>query len=296
MVNQNRHSRFGYAKSVPEPTPRPLLVPGLYVVATPIGNLEDLSARARRVLSLATLIAAEDTRVSGLLVRLAEGKGRLISLTEFNVGQRTPELLAEARNAPVALVSDAGTPLISDPGARLVAAAHGAGVRVYPVPGPSALAAALSAAGFDGDAHFLGFLPRAPAERARGLKAAAATAGVLVFFESPARLARCLGELAANLDDPEVVVCRELTKMHEEVVRGRASELAPRFVATKGECTVVVRCPPPPDSDEHDLAAYLAEMQRAGARRSPASAEAARRFGVTRERAYGLWPTTSDDD
>ncbi len=276
---------------VTEPPVRPLLKPGLYIVATPIGNLEDLSPRARRVLGSADIVAAEDTRTSGLLVRLSEGRGRLRSLTEFNVEQRTPELLAEAQNGVVALVSDAGTPLISDPGARLVAAAHAQGVRVIPVPGPSALAAALSVAGFDGDAHSLGFLPRPTGERAARLRSAASNAAVIVFFESPARLAKTLGELVTLLGDPEVAVCRELTKTYEEVVRGPASALAKRFAGARGECTVVVRCPPPPESDEAQIVAYLAEMQRAGARHTAAAAEAARRFGVTRERAYGLWPT-----
>jgi 16S rRNA (cytidine1402-2'-O)-methyltransferase len=276
---------------------RPHLSPGLYVVATPIGNLEDLSPRARRVLGTARVIAAEDTRVSGLLVRLAEGKGRLLSLTEYNVDERAPELLEAARDGPVALVSDAGTPLVSDPGGRLVEAAHAAGVAVVPVPGPSALVAALSASGFDGsDVRFLGFLPRPPGER-RSVVTAAAGAKTLVFFESPSRLPRTLSELADWLGDPEVCVCRELTKAHEDVRRGRASGLAPRFANTRGECTVVVRCPETEGETDEDAAReYMAEMQRAGARRSAAAAEASRRFGIGRERAYTFWSGGVDQD
>ncbi len=268
------------------------LVPGLYVVATPIGNLSDLSERASAVLREAAVVAAEDTRTSGFLVKRAGGTGKVVSLTEHNVTQRAPGLLERARDAVVALVSDAGTPVIADPGGRLIEAAHAAGVRVLPIPGPSAVAAAISASGFEGsDFHFLGFLPRTRGEIAKRLTASASAAEVLVFFESPGRLAKSLAAVAEVLGDPEVVVCRELTKLHEEVVRGRANDLAGRFEETRGECTVVVRVEPTAEgADEAEVKAYMAEMQRAGARRSPAAAEAARRFGVRREAAYNAWP------
>lgn len=267
--------------------------PGLYVVATPIGNLGDLSQRGLAVLGCANVIAAEDTRVSGKLVKIAGGSARMVSLTEHNVGQRTPELLNAARDGVVALVSDAGTPVVADPGARLVDAAHEAGIPVIAIPGPSALAAALSVSGFEGgDAHFLGFLPRGAAERKTRLSAAAITASVLVFFESPNRLAAVLGELAAVLQNPEVAVCRELTKLHEEVVRGRADELVDRFTGTRGECTVVVRIEPRANDDLAAVRAYMDEMQRAGARRAGAAAEAAKRFTVGRDAAYGMWDET----
>ena len=263
---------------------------GLYVVATPIGNLQDVSPRAMQILAVAAEVAAEDTRTSGKLVKAASGSARMVSLTEHNVTARTPQLLEMARQDVVALVSDAGTPLIADPGARLVAAAHAANVPVIAIPGPSALAAALSVAGFESsDAHFLGFLPRPKGERLARLRSAAATASVLVFFESPNRLSATLIELADALGDPEVVVCRELTKLHEEVVRGRASALVPRFEGTRGECTVVVRTEAAKAGGEAEALAYLGEMQRAGARRSGAAAEAARRFGIVRQRAYEMW-------
>jgi 16S rRNA (cytidine1402-2'-O)-methyltransferase len=266
--------------------------PGLYVVGTPIGNLHDLSERALAVLRAASIVAAEDTRTSGRLVRLARGAARLVSLTEHNVEARTPGLLEAAAEGVVALVSDAGTPVVADPGARLVEEAHRRGVPVFAVPGPSALAAAISVAGFSGsDVHFLGFLPRRRGDRLARLQSAGRGAEVLVFFESPNRLRATLQELAETLDDPEVVVCRELTKLHEEVARGRASALVARFSKTRGECTVVVRAGAgeAQPAAEEEAAAYLQEMKRAGARRPAAAAEAARRFGLSRARAYELW-------
>lgn len=268
------------------------LSPGFYVVATPIGNLGDLSERVLTVLREASVVAAEDTRTSRVILERAASKARMVSLTEHNVEQRTPELLATAREAIVALVSDAGTPVIADPGARLVEAAHAAGVAVFAVPGPSALAAALSVSGFEGsDAHFLGFLPKARGERLSRLKDAAAAATVLVFFESPGRLGKALGDVAEALDDPEVVVCRELTKLHEEVVRGRASELAVRFAEARGECTVVVRAPGKRQAGAAAVPAaeLLGAMKRAGARRPVAAAEVARLTGVARDELYALW-------
>lgn len=262
---------------------------GLYVVATPIGNLDDLSARAAEALRRAAVVAAEDTRTSGLLVRKVGSGARLVSLTEHNVESRIPELLPVARDGIVALVSDAGTPAIADPGARLVAAAHREGLPVFAVPGPSALAAALSVSGFDGpDAHFLGFLPRQQGARQELLRRTAAAASILVFFESPGRLAKTLGEVAELLGDPETVVCRELTKLHEEVARGRASVLAKRFADARGECVVVVEAPGRA-GDEEEMRRLVTAMKRAGARRAAAAAEVARLTGRTREEAYAAW-------
>jgi len=268
------------------------LQPGIYVVATPIGNLGDLSQRAMSVLRSAALVAAEDTRTSGTILKLAGSQAGVVSLTEHNVEQRTPALLTAARDGAVVLVSDAGTPVVADPGARLIAAAHEAGVPVFAVPGPSALASAISVSGFPGeDVHFLGFLPRPHGQRVARLTAAAANAAVVVFFESPNRLGATLEELVAALGDPPVAVCRELTKLHEEVVCGSASELAQHFATTRGECTVVVdtRSCGKKDASTEAVTAYMGEMLRAGARRSLAAGEAARRFGVPRDRAYELW-------
>lgn len=265
--------------------------PGLYVVGTPIGNLGDVSSRAAALFRKAALVAAEDTRTTAVLLRAAGSSSRTASVTEHNVMSRAPKILSEAANAPVALVSDAGTPAIADPGARLVAAAHATGTPVRAVPGPSALTAALSVAGFDiTSVAFLGFLPRTTGARRERLRAAAAAVPLLVFFESPRRLPAALSDVATALQDPEVVVCRELTKVHEEAVRGRASALVERFKGTRGECTVVVQVPARPAGEHEEVAQYLAEMYRAGARRSAAAAEAARRFGVSRQAAYALWP------
>ena len=262
---------------------------GLYVVATPIGNMGDLSPRAAETLRRAAVVAAEDTRTSGALVRGTGSVARLVSLTEHNVEERIPQILPVAREGVVALVSDAGTPAIADPGARLVAAAHREGIHVFAVAGPSALAAARSVSGFDGaDAHFLGFLPRQRGERTELLNRARAAASILVFFESPNRLGRTLGELAELHGDPETVVCRELTKLHEEVARGRASELAGRFAATRGECVVVVEVPPREGAAE-SMRELLGAMKRAGARRAAAAAEVAKLTGCRREEAYDAW-------
>jgi 16S rRNA (cytidine1402-2'-O)-methyltransferase len=241
------------------------------------------------VLAAAAVVAAEDTRTSARILHLAGSS----PARQSHRAQRSaahPELLEAAKTAPIALVSDAGTPVVADPGARLVAAAHDAGVPVFAIAGPSALTAALSVSGFEGsDVHFLGFLPRQRSERLTRLRTAMSTAAVIAFFESPNRLPTTLTELA-SLGDPTVTVCRELTKLHEQVVRGPASSLAGRFSDTRGECTLVVQSPPRPDATDKDVRAYLAEMHRAGARRSPAAAEAARRFGIERQRAYMLWP------
>lgn len=269
------------------------LPPGLYIVATPIGNLGDLSERAARVLREATVVAAEDTRTSRVLLTRAGSTARMVSLTEHNVEQRAPELISIAREGIVALVSDAGTPVIADPGARLVEAAHASEVTVLPVPGASALAAAVSVSGFEGsDVHFLGFLPKAKGERTERLRTAGAAASVLVFFESPGRLAKTLLDVAAVLGNPETVVCREMTKLHEEVVRGRATELAARFTTTRGECTVVVRVPPRGGvsaTADVPAEALLAAMKRAGGRRSTAAAEVSRLTGQARDELYALW-------
>ena len=266
--------------------------PGLYVVATPIGNLDDFSPRAAEVFRQAAVIAAEDTRTSGALIRRAGSGARMVSLTEHNVEQRIPELLSAAREGIVVLVSDAGTPAIADPGARLVSAAHSARVAVFTVPGPSALAAAISVAGFDaGPFVFLGFLPRPRGARLRELTGAAPGGGVVIFFESPTRLPATLAEVGDLFGDPETVVCRELTKVHEETVRGRASDLARRFATARGECTVLVQVPP--RDGTQSAAELMAAMHRAGARQSAAAAEVARLTGITRDQAYRLWPPDS---
>ncbi len=219
----------------------------LYVVATPIGNLDDLSDRARAVLAAADLVAAEDTRRTGQLLTRLGIRTPLRSLHEHNEVGRTPELLARlATGASVALVSDAGTPLVSDPGYRLVAAARAAGLRVSPVPGCSAAVAALSVAGLPTDRFsFEGFLPARQAARRRRLGELAGRAETLVFYESPARVRAMLTDLIAAFGpDRLATICRELTKLHEATYHGSLGALPAQLDAdpgsAKGEFTLVV--------------------------------------------------------
>jgi 16S rRNA (cytidine1402-2'-O)-methyltransferase len=234
----------------------------VYVVATPIGNLEDLSPRAQRVLSEVALIACEDTRHTALLCQRYGITTPRVSLHAHNEARRVPELLERlARGESLALVSDAGTPLISDPGERLVRAALEAGFAVVPVPGPSAVLAALVASGFATRCFaFAGFLPRKGAERARSLAALAVFPGTLIVFEAPNRVARTLADLHAALGPRRAALARELTKRHETVLRGRLGELS--LQELRGELTIVVEGP----SDEAPPAALLVDADAAADR------------------------------
>lgn len=264
--------------------------PGLYVTATPIGNLDDLAPRAAAAFRMAALVAAEDTRVTGRLVRAAGSTARLVSLTEHNVEARIPEVLAAAVEGVVVLATDAGTPGISDPGARLVAAAHEAGIRLAAIPGPSALAAAVSVAGFDAAVTvFAGFLPRRSGERRRRLLDLAGSNRMLVCFEAPGRVPELLTDVADVLDDPLVVVCRELTKLHEEIVRDRASALVDRFARARGEFTIVIGPTGDFAAGGRDAKDLLAAFRRAGAQRSAAASEVSKLTGADRGELYRWW-------
>jgi len=215
----------------------------LHVVATPIGNLEDVTLRALRILGEVDLVLAEDTRRTRALLTHHGIRARLRSLHAHNEAARVKEVLAllgEGRS--VALVSDAGTPLVSDPGERLVARVAEAGLPVSPVPGPSALLAALSVAGLPTECFaFLGFLPRARKGRAAALERWRERPESLVLFESPRRTRATLRELAESLGDRPACVARELTKLHEEVSRGTLTELADALAEpVRGEVTIVV--------------------------------------------------------
>ena len=215
----------------------------LRLVATPIGNLEDVSARALRVLRESDLVLAEDTRRTRILLDRYGIPVRPRSLHAHNEAAREREVLdALAAGRDVALVSDAGTPLVSDPGERLVAAAVAAGHRVEPIPGASAVLAALAASGLPAAPFaFLGFLPRRAGERDALLRSWRGRPETLVLFESPRRLGGALRALAAALGDRPAAVARELTKLHEEVARGSLGELAERFAAgARGEITLVI--------------------------------------------------------
>jgi 16S rRNA (cytidine1402-2'-O)-methyltransferase len=214
----------------------------LFVVGTPIGNLEDLSARALRVLSEVTTIAAEDTRVTARLLARHQIRKPLISYRAPVERKGLPRVMAALDEGDVALVSDAGTPTLSDPGHALVNAAWAAGHTVVPIPGPSAIAAALSIAGHGGPGFtFLGYLPRKPGETRRLMRGLEADPRPAVAFESPFRIRKSLALIAEVLPDRELTLARELTKLHEQVLRGTAAEIAAALGdKVRGEITLVI--------------------------------------------------------
>lgn len=223
----------------------PPLRPGtLYLVATPIGNLEDVTLRAVRTLSECDLIAAEDTRRTGQLLKHLGISKPLLSYFQFNEARRSGEILDRLRRGEkVALVTDAGTPGISDPGERVVKAAIIAGFRVEAVPGPCALVAALTASGLSTDEfHFIGFLPHKSGQRRKQLEKLREIPGTAVIYESPYRIVKLLGELQEILPERQIVLARELTKKFEEYLRGTPAELLPLLEkrSIKGEFVVLI--------------------------------------------------------
>lgn len=223
----------------------PPLTPGtLYLVATPIGNLEDITLRALRTLKECDIVAAEDTRRTGQLLKHFGISKPQISYFQFNEAKRSEEILSRlSRGERVALVTDAGTPGISDPGERVVQAAIGAGFRVESVPGPCALVAALTTSGLPTEEfHFVGFLPHKSGQRRKALENLRSTPGTLVFYESPYRIEKLLGELQEVFPGCRTVLARELTKRFEEHLRGTPVELAENLKnrARKGEFVVLV--------------------------------------------------------
>lgn len=272
----------------------------LTVVGTPIGNLDDLSPRAAAALRDADVVACEDTRRTAVVLRRAGSTARMVALHAHNEAARAAELCRRmAEGTPVALVSDAGMPVVSDPGARLVRAAVEAGIAVSVVPGPSAATAAIAVSGLGDGAGFVfaGFFPRRPAERRLLMRQFAASTVPTVGYESPRRLPALLAALADELPDRPVVVAREITKMHEEIVRGTAVDVAARFTTPpRGEITVVVGGggAATPD-DAVDLRPGMALLLEAGMGAS-AAAEAAAAFGVTtRNRAYKVALELTDE-
>jgi len=218
----------------------------LYIVATPIGNLEDITLRALRILKEVDLIAAEDTRHTRKLLSHYGINTPLISYHAHNQESRGPELIKRLQDGQrLALVSDAGTPGFSDPGADLVARAWEAGVKVETVPGPAAGVAALSLSGFKGDILFIGFLPRGEGRRLKLLASLAREPRVIIIYESPKRLTRTLEELAGIMPNRQVLVVRELTKKFEQTWRGPLPEVAAQLqdAEIKGECALVLSCP-----------------------------------------------------
>jgi 16S rRNA (cytidine1402-2'-O)-methyltransferase len=262
----------------------------LAVCATPIGNLEDVTLRVVAELRAADLVLAEDTRVTRKLLERHGISARLQSYHEHNEAKRSAQLLPRLEAGErVALVTDAGMPAVSDPGARLIAAALEAGVPVTVLPGPSAVETALVASGFGTDRfQFLGYLPRGGGERAALWRELAAWPHAAVAFESPQRLGAALASLAEGLPERPVAVCRELTKRYEEVVRGTPTELAARFSGdVRGEITVVIGPGEvAAETGEAGAAAAVGELVAAGCTRRAAAEVVSRLTGVPRNRLY----------
>jgi 16S rRNA (cytidine1402-2'-O)-methyltransferase len=263
----------------------------LFVVGTPIGNLEDLSDRARRVLASVDLIAAEDTRRTGRLLKAIGIAGpRLLSLHDSNERARVPEVLSRLEaGANVALTSDGGMPLVSDPGYRLVRAVADRGIEIAVVPGPSAVVAALAVAGLPTDRWaFEGFLPKRAGDRRRRLEAVAHDERTLVFFESPLRVRTMLTDLAAVLGDRPAALCRELTKLHEEVLRGSASSILESLGTEdpRGEVVLVVAGATAVTGDLEAAVEVARHSIADGDRPREASRAAAERFGVSANAVY----------
>jgi 16S rRNA (cytidine1402-2'-O)-methyltransferase len=267
------------------------LAPGLYVVATPIGNLEDITLRALEVLRGADLIACEDTRVSAKLLGRFGIATERVAYHDHNAERMRPVLLARLEaGASVALISDAGTPLVSDPGFKLVGAAIARGVKVTTLPGPSAPLAALVLSGLPCDRFmFAGFLPAKAAARRRALQELKPVAASLIVLEGASRLAASLADMAAVLGDRPAAVARELTKLHEEVRRGRLGALAAHYRVAglpKGEIVIVVG--PPPDAVPDAAEALDAALDAALARMSvkDAAETVAAALGLPRRIVY----------
>lgn len=265
---------------------------GLYVVATPIGNLADITLRALSVLARADLIACEDTRHTKKLVSHFGIRTPLTAYHEHNAERVRPKLLARiAEGAVIALVSDAGTPLISDPGHKLVREALEKGCPVSSLPGPSAALAALTSAGLATDTfHFEGFLPAKQAARRKRLETMSTIAATLVIYEAPNRLLAAIEDMAEILGDREGVVAKELTKLHERVVRARLSELGSHFsdpTMLKGEFVLVVAPPSPQEISDDEIRDRVRQIIDTMSARD-AVRQITRELGVARNRVYKI--------
>ncbi len=274
----------------------PKAAPGtLYVTATPIGNLNDITLRAIKILKSVDVIAAEDTRQTGILLKAHSIDTRLISYHEHNEKQRAPQLVEKMQGgASVALVSDAGTPTISDPGYRLVCAAVAGNISVVPLPGVSAATAALSASGLPTDSFsFIGFPEKRAGKRLKQLTALAARRETLIFYESPRRISALLGDIQQCMGDRSVVVAREMTKKFEEFIRGPVSQVITELEArtgVKGECTVLVSGNPgeelaDPEKIRTEITRLLASEDAGTAE---VSKQIARTFKIPKKEAYAL--------
>ncbi len=266
----------------------------LYIVATPIGNLEDITYRAVRILTQADQIACEDTRHTKKLLTHYRIKNRLVSCHEHNEASRIPGFITSLKaGLDIALVSDAGTPSISDPGYRLVRAASENGIPVIPVPGPSAVLAGLSVAGLATDTFFFsGFLPRKKGKRAKAIEALKFLPATLVFYESPKRVITLVKEALVILGDRPAMVAREITKRHEEYLRGDLSRILESLssrVSVKGECSLFISgsVESSPLISEEILESAIREgLQRPGLGTSALAKQLATEFGMPKKEIY----------
>ena len=266
----------------------------LYVVSTPIGNLDDITVRALNTLKSVGLVAAEDTRRTGLLLRHFGIPTPTTSLHEHNETEKLPVLLKKLSDGvDIALVSDAGTPLVADPGQRLIQGAIGHGFRVVPIPGTSAVLAALAVSGYPADEFvFAGFAPSRSNDRKRWLEALAAESRTVVFFEAPHRISRTLGDMSVILAERPITVARELTKLHEEAIHTTANRASELDINPRGEFTIILGPYSQQDSEPHviddeRLTTYFYQITKSGAlSRRQALASTAREFGLSTNEVY----------
>jgi len=267
-------------------------MPNLYVVATPIGNLEDITLRALRVLREVKLIAAEDTRKTRRLLNAYGIKTPMTSYHEHNKKTKLDYILNRLKEGDVALVSEAGMPGVSDPGYELIRAANCTGIPVVPVPGPSAVITALVVSGLPTDRFlYLGFLPRRASARKQALESVAQETGPLVILEAPHRLQPTLHDLKLVLGDRQLAVCRELTKLHEEVFRGNISQAIAHFTEPRGEFTLVIegKGEEKEQKANSDIEKQLRDMYQSGVKAKEAISRAAGETGLSRRELYRAW-------
>lgn len=267
-------------------------MPVLYIVPTPIGNLEDITLRALRVLEEVDLIAAEDTRVTRKLLARYSISTPTTAFHDHNRARKTPYLLDLLYEKDIALVSDAGTPTLNDPGQQLVAAAASAGFDAVALPGASALTTAISVSGIPAEGFtYLGYLPARKSARAKFLSELANEPRTLVAFETPHRLAAALADILDALGDRRIAICRELTKMHEEVFRGSVSGAIAHFTEPRGEFTLVIEGSedPSPRVSREDAQEVLARLKERGLTARDAIAQATNATGLSRRELYSIW-------
>ena len=272
----------------------------LYIVGTPIGNLEDLTLRAARVLGQVDLVAAEDTRVTRRLLTHLGIRARLTSYHQHNWERQIPELLKALALGDVALVTDAGMPMVSDPGSELVSQATAHGYPVDVAPGPSAVTTAVALSGMaqsqtdSGEFYFMGFLPRRSKDRRARLERAKSIDARLIIFEAPHRIKATLKDIEAILGDRNIAVCREMTKLHQEVFRGTVSGALDHFAEPLGEIVLVVAGAEPAFTDSLDHSLEVAEqkmieLRASGTNSRDAIAQVSGETGLPRNLLYRLW-------